>query len=257
MKTSTVWSGTECGGSLFHTFVLLWLVCRENVAGYLGDGRGVGVVRCVRNSLARLAPTVTMMRATKIKCKLGVSLGACATVRNGRRMGLCIRRILITNKESSSFALFNFTSGRRHRLCHRLVAMSNIKNGATEVVLSSVSPDRLYGIVSANGSGVLGAIGNVKLGATRHVVVSLGSGVIDLNVTSRLPTGNNGIIVIGGSVGSRTIDTLAVLNFSPTPSTGMMISVLGTRPSLPIRRIMGLTLGRVGWLLTRTGPMAL
>lgn len=201
------------------------------------------VVRCVGNRVTRLDPTATIVSYGKLKCTIGVSLGACSTVRNGDDYGLCVCRTV----HRSTCILCNFTSGRRQRLFLLLVSISNVKKGATHVVLSTLSPTRLIGIVDARGTGVLGAIGNVKLGATRHIVISLGSGVGANTVTTATikNTTNTLLPTVGTRMRRRTVTTLAVLKFTTTPSRGTILTVLGRRPSTPIRGIVGLTLGEL------------
>lgn len=198
------------------------------------------VVRCIGNRVTRLDPTATVVSYGNLKCTIGVSLGACSTVRKGGAYGLCVRRTV----HRSTCILCNFTSGRRHRLFLLLVSMSNVNNGATQVVLSTLSPSRLIGIVDARGTGLLGAIGKVKLGATRHIVMSLGSGV---GATTPMTKKKRDALLstVGARVRRRTITTLAVLKFTTTPSRGMMLTVLGRRPSTTMRRIVGLTLGEL------------
>lgn len=180
------------------------------------------------------------MRYGKLKCKVGISLGACSTMRKGGRIGLCVCRTV----HRSTCILCKFTAHRRERLFLLLVDMSNVKKGATHVVLSTLSPSRLYGIVNDKGSGLLGAIGKVNLGATRHVVIRLGSGVTIANVRDTTAIGSI-TMTTGARVCRRTITTLAVLKFTRTPSRGIATRVLGRRPSTPIRGIVGLTLGQL------------
>lgn len=206
--------------------------------GYGFSGRAA-VVRCVGKSVTRVAPTAIILSYGKVKCNVGVSLGACSTVRGRDGAGLCVCRTV----QRSTCMLCKFSAGRRQRLFLLLVSMSNVNNGATHVVLSTLSPSRLYKMVDSNGSGLLGAMGNVNLGATRHVVISLGSGVTASNIRAigdRVFTGPN-----GARVRSRTITTLAVLKFTRTTSRGMITTVLGRRPTTPMRGIVGLTLGQL------------
>lgn len=210
---------------------------------------GEVVVRCVENKVTRLDPTATVVSYGKLKCNIGVSLGACTTVRNGGRYGLCVCRTV----HRSTCILCKFTSGRRHRLFLLLVSISNVNKGATHVVLSTLSPSRLVGIVDARGTALLGAIGNVKLGATRQVVISLGSGVGANDIMTNGTKAVNALMSTTGTrMRRRTMTTLAVLNFTRTPSRGMILTVLGRRPDTPIRRIVGLTLGEL-WCLSGAG----
>ncbi len=206
-------------------------------------------------AVTRLAPTVTIVSYGKMKCNLGVSLGAFATLRGGRRTGLFICRTV----ERSTRVLCKFCSGRRETLFLLLVAISKVKKGATHVVLSTLAPSRLINIVDSNGSGLLGAIGKVNLGATRHVVISLGSGVASIRVRNTNICASKAVAGARRSrVLRRTISTLAVLKFPPTPSRGIMRTVLGRRPRSAIRHIVGLTLGELwGWSVCHTSGKAM
>lgn len=200
-------------------------------------------MRCIENRLTRLDPTATIVSYGKIKCTTGVSLGACSTVRKGGAYGLFVCRTV----HRSTCILCKFTSGRRQRVFLLLVSISKVKKGATQVVLSTLSPSRLIDMVDTRGTGLLGAIGNVKLGATRHLVIRLGSGVGAMKVTTMNKAASTKVLLrsTGTRIRRRTITTLAVLNFTTTPSRGIILTILGRRPRTPMRGIVGLTLGEL------------
>lgn len=219
-------------GGVIQVCTFIWFYIVVNT----GRGSMECVVRCVGKRVMRLAPTEVVLRYTKVNCRLGVSLGACAFCGKGPAKGVCICRIV----HRSTRLLFNFTKGSRHRLFLVLASISKINPGATQVVLSSLSPSRLVQIVTSGGRATLASIGKVKLGATRHVLISLGGGMGPVRKVAI--ANNSSSITTDNTIARRTITTLIVLKFRGTTSRGTIGLVLGNSPTLTIRRIVGATL---------------
>lgn len=185
------------------------------------------------------------MRAKKVKCRMFVSKRAfrCLPTIN-RRVGICACLCL----HRSTVVLCKFLAGSSLRLFGLLVSIDKVNPGKKLTVLSTLDASSLQFTMLSKSSGTVSGTPKMKTGATRHIVLRLGSGV---SLRSTFRGGDRRMRALGVSKGNRiegsTIVTLATLKCSSTRDLGTMSTIRVAR-RVSIRTILGTTLGRVSLL---------
>lgn len=198
---------------------------------------------CVENRLTTIRRRGTVIRTNKVKCKVCVSrraLSVLPTIK--RRIG--VRACLGIHR--STVRLCKFLANRSLRIFELLVNIDKVKPGTNLGVLSYLSPSRLHFTILTKSMGAVSSTPKVKGGATRGLVLRLGSGV-DVRSILRRTTRNDRrsgrVRTASAKVRTRTMRTLATLNCKDTRDLhtigGMSISYTDMR-SLLERTLGGL-----------------
>lgn len=148
--------------------------------------------------------------------------------------------------ERSTVGLCKFETGSSLRVFGLLLNIGNIKPGTTLKILTKVATSRLEFTVLSSSIGALSGTPNVKGGATRGLVLRLGSGV-GLRSTFRLglTRRRRETTIKTNRISSnerRTIRTLITLKCDDT-STLHTIHGIASIPPSSIRNLLGTTLG--------------
>lgn len=210
----------------------------------------VKMIDYIKGELAELQPALCVVEASGVGYALNISLNTYEALRSRQQGGsgpavakLFVHEAIVTGGRDDSITLYGFAGREERELYRLLITVSGVGANTARMILSSLSPSELAGVIAQGDERVLKSVKGIGLKTAQRIIVDLKDKVAALGLQ---PDGARAYAQQAGAPVSEThheaVAALTMLGFSPAPSAKVVGAILKEQPLLPVEQVVKMAL---------------
>lgn len=186
----------------------------------------------IRGEIADLTPTAAVIDCNGVGYIANISLNTYTAIQGKKETKL----YLFESIREDAYVLFGFASKRERTLFTMLISVSGIGGNTARMILSSMTPDELIGVIANENVALLKAVKGIGLKTAQRVIVELKDkiGNADLLASS----GATVAMTANKEVMDEAVSALGMLGFATAPSQKVVAQLLKDHPDSPVEKII-------------------
>jgi Holliday junction DNA helicase RuvA len=186
----------------------------------------------IRGEIADLTPTAAVIDCNGVGYIANISLNTYTAIQGKKETKL----YLFESIREDAYVLFGFASKRERTLFTMLISVSGIGGNTARMILSSMTPDELIGVIANENVALLKAVKGIGLKTAQRVIVELKDkiGNADLLASS----GATVAMTANKEVMDEAVSALGMLGFATAPSQKVVSQLLKNHPDSPVEKII-------------------
>lgn len=194
------------------------------------------MIEYIRGILAELTPAQAVVECNGVGYSANISLNTYSALQGKKECKLFVSEII----REDAYTLFGFFSKEERELFQLLITVSGIGGNTARMILSSLSPAELTGVITQGNANALKSVKGIGLKTAQRIIVDLkdkipGVGAADV----QLDLGNTSEIV------DEAVSALTMLGFAMQPSRKVVDAILKENPGAKVEMVIKMALKRL------------
>lgn len=200
------------------------------------------MIEYIKGELTEVTPALAVVEAAGVGYALNISLNTYTAIQKEKEVKLYVHESLVAGGRDDSFTLYGFYSKQERELYRLLITVSGVGANTARMILSSISPAELCGVISSGDERMLKAVKGIGLKTAQRIIVDLRDKIVSLGITDELPANGGSVEMVNNGIKDEAVAALTMLGFSPAPSSKVVVSILKEQPDLPVEQVVKMAL---------------
>ena len=200
------------------------------------------MIEYIKGELTEVTPALAVVEAAGVGYALNISLNTYTAIQKENEVKLYVHESLVAGGRDDSFTLYGFYSKQERELYRLLITVSGVGANTARMILSSISPAELCGVISSGDERILKAVKGIGLKTAQHIIVDLRDKIVSLGIADELPANGGSVEMVNNGIKDEAVAALTMLGFSPAPSSKVVVSILKEQPDLPVEQVVKMAL---------------
>lgn len=200
------------------------------------------MIEYIKGELTEVTPALAVVEAAGVGYALNISLNTYTAIQKEKEVKLYVHESLVAGGRDDSFTLYGFYSKQERELYRLLITVSGVGANTARMILSSISPAELCGVISSGDERMLKAVKGIGLKTAQRIIVDLRDKIVSLGIVDELPANGGSVEMVNNGIKDEAVAALTMLGFSPAPSSKVVVSILKEQPDLPVEQVVKMAL---------------
>ncbi len=200
------------------------------------------MIEYIKGELTEVTPALAVVEAAGVGYALNISLNTYTAIQKEKEVKLYVHESLVAGGRDDSFTLYGFYSKQERELYRLLITVSGVGANTARMILSSISPAELCGVISSGDERMLKAVKGIGLKTAQRIIVDLRDKIVSLGIADELPANGGSVEMVNNGIKDEAVAALTMLGFSPAPSSKVVVSILKEQPDLPVEQVVKMAL---------------
>jgi len=200
------------------------------------------MIEYIKGELTEVTPALAVVEAAGVGYALNISLNTYTAIQKEKEVKLYVHESLVAGGRDDSFTLYGFYSKQERELYRLLITVSGVGANTARMILSSISPAELCGVISSGDERILKAVKGIGLKTAQRIIVDLRDKIVSLGIADELPANGGSVEMVNNGIKDEAVAALTMLGFSPAPSSKVVVSILKEQPDLPVEQVVKMAL---------------
>ena len=200
------------------------------------------MIEYIKGELTEVTPALAVVEAAGVGYTLNISLNTYTAIQKEKEVKLYVHESLVAGGRDDSFTLYGFYSKQERELYRLLITVSGVGANTARMILSSISPAELCGVISSGDERMLKAVKGIGLKTAQRIIVDLRDKIVSLGIADELPANGGSVEMVNNGIKDEAVAALTMLGFSPAPSSKVVVSILKEQPDLPVEQVVKMAL---------------
>ena len=196
------------------------------------------MIEYLSGALADLTPTLAVIDCHGVGYGVNISLTTFSAIQGREQVKLWITESI----REDAYQLWGFSTRSERELFLLLTSVSGIGAAIARMILSSMSPAELAGVISEGNERMLKQVKGVGPKAAQRIIVDLHDKIGTLGIDTAIPAAAKTAATINQEVMKEAVAALTMLGFSPAPVHKTVEKLLTDEPDAPVERVIKLAL---------------
>ena len=203
------------------------------------------MIEYIKGELTEVTPALAVVEAAGVGYALNISLNTYTAIQKEKEVKLYVHESLVAGGRDDSFTLYGFYSKQERELYRLLITVSGVGANTARMILSSISPAELCGVISSGDERMLKAVKGIGLKTAQRIIIDLRDKIVSLGIANELPANGGNVDMVNNDVKDEAVSALTMLGFSPAPSAKVVIEILKAKPDLKVEEVIKLALKQI------------
>ena len=207
----------------------------------------------IKGELAELQPALCVVEASGVGYALNISLNTYEALRSRQQGGsgpavakLFVHEAIVTGGRDDSITLYGFAGREERELYRLLITVSGVGANTARMILSSLSPSELAGVIAQGDERVLKSVKGIGLKTAQRIIVDLKDKIANTDLMQQAASdAGKPVDNINKEVRNEAVSALTMLGFSPAPSAKVVGEILRQQPDLHVEEVIKLALKQI------------
>ncbi len=200
------------------------------------------MIEYIKGELTEVTPALAVVEAAGVGYALNISLNTYTAIQKQKEVKLYVHESLVAGGRDDNFTLYGFYSKQERELYRLLITVSGVGANTARMILSSISPAELCGVISSGDERMLKAVKGIGLKTAQRIIVDLRDKIVSLGIADELPANGGSVEMVNNGIKDEAVAALTMLGFSPAPSSKVVVSILKEQPDLPVEQVVKMAL---------------
>ncbi|WP_024989020.1 Holliday junction branch migration protein RuvA [Segatella albensis] len=200
------------------------------------------MIEYIKGELTEVTPALAVVEAAGVGYALNISLNTYTAIQKQKEVKLYVHESLVAGGRDDNFTLYGFYSKQERELYRLLITVSGVGANTARMILSSISPAELCGVISSGDERMLKAVKGIGLKTAQRIIVDLRDKIVSLGIADELPANGGSVEMVNTGIKDEAVAALTMLGFSPAPSSKVVVSILKEQPDLPVEQVVKMAL---------------
>ena len=200
------------------------------------------MIEYIKGELTEVTPALAVVEAAGVGYALNISLNTYTAIQKQKEVKLYVHESLVAGGRDDNFTLYGFYSKEERELYRLLITVSGVGANTARMILSSISPAELCGVISSGDERMLKAVKGIGLKTAQRIIVDLRDKIVSLGIADELPANGGSVEMVNNGIKDEAVAALTMLGFSPAPSSKVVVSILKEQPDLPVEQVVKMAL---------------
>lgn len=184
----------------------------------------------VNGAVAELTPTIAVIDCNGVGYGVNISLNTYTAIQGKKEAKLYLYEAV----REDAYVLYGFADKKERNLFMLLISVSGIGGNTARMILSSMTPQELIGIIAGENASLLKTVKGIGLKTAQRVIVDLKDKIKNLEYGENTFSG----LAVDNEIMEEAVSALNMLGFATAPSQKVVAQLLKDNPTSTVEKVI-------------------